>query len=166
MHRLRDAKVGDLCATFAVDQNIARRDVAMNDAAHMCGSESTSNLRRNRCSAAWHQWTDASQHGGKIFAVDKLHHDGRRFTLWRNVKHGSHVWMRNDCRGAALGAESVSGGGRCCEWCTKHLDGHVAAERLISCAEDECSRPFANQLLQPISASNNVAGLQRSLVTL
>jgi hypothetical protein len=138
----------------------------MNDAAHMCCGEPTSNLRSNCRSAAWHQWTDASQHGGKIFAVDKLHHDGWRFALWRNVEYGGNVWMRDDGGGTTFSAEAVSGGGRCCEWCTKHLDSDVAAERLIGCAEDECSRPLANQLLQPISASNNVAGLQRSLVTL
>jgi hypothetical protein len=132
----------------------------------MCGGETTGNLRRNRCSAAWHQWADAPQHRGKILAIDKFHHDGRRFTLWRNVKHSGNVWMRDDGGGAAFGAEAVSGGGRCCERCTEHLDGHVAAERLIRCAEDERSRPFANQLLQPIPTGNDVARLQRSFIML
>jgi hypothetical protein len=74
--------------------------------------------------------------------------------------------MRDDSGGSTFGAEAVSGGGRCCERCAEHLNGHVAAERLIGCAEDECCCPFANQLLQPISASNNVTRFQRSLVTL
>jgi hypothetical protein len=73
MHCLRDAKVGDLCATFAVDQNVARRNVAMNDAAHMCGSESTSNLRSNCRSAAWHKWSNAAQHRGEVLTVNKFH---------------------------------------------------------------------------------------------
>jgi hypothetical protein len=74
--------------------------------------------------------------------------------------------VRDDGSGATFSAEAVSGGGRCCERCAKHLDGHVAAERLIGCAEDECRRPFPNQLLQPVATSNDVAGLQRSLVTI
>jgi hypothetical protein len=47
----------------------------MNDAAHMCGGESACNLCSNRCSAAWHQRTDATQHRGEILAVNKLHHN-------------------------------------------------------------------------------------------
>jgi hypothetical protein len=73
--------------------------------------------------------------------------------------------MRDDGGGTTFSAEAVSGGGRCCERCAEHLDGHVAAERLIGCAEDECRRPFANQLLQPISAGNDVTRLQCALVT-
>jgi hypothetical protein len=138
----------------------------MNDAAHMCRGEPTSDLRSDRCSAAWHKWTNAPQHGGKILAVDKLHHDGWRFTLWRNVEYGGNVWVRDDGGSATFGAEAVSGGGRCCERCAEHLYGHVSAERLIGCTEDECRCTFTNQLLQPISASNNVARLQRSFITL
>jgi hypothetical protein len=74
--------------------------------------------------------------------------------------------VRHDCRGATLGAEAVSSGDRCCEWCAEHLNGYIAAKRLIGGAKDECGCPFANQLLQPISAGNDVTGLERSLVTL
>jgi hypothetical protein len=74
--------------------------------------------------------------------------------------------MRNDGGGPALGSEAISGSGRCCEWCAEHFNGYVAAKRLIGCTEDECRRPFANQLLQPIPSGNYVARLQRSLVTL
>jgi hypothetical protein len=62
MHCLRNTEVGDLCTTFTADQNIARGDIAMNDAAHMCRSKSACNLCSNRCSAAWHQWANAPQH--------------------------------------------------------------------------------------------------------
>jgi hypothetical protein len=147
MHCLRNTKVGDLCTTFTADQNVARRDIAMNDAAHMCGGESACNLCSNRCRAAWHQRTDAAQHGGEILAVNKLHHDGRRFTLWRNVKHGGNVWVRNDGGGPTFGSEAIGGSGRCCEWCAEHFNSYVAAKCLIGCTEDECRRPFANQLL-------------------
>jgi hypothetical protein len=75
MHRLCNTKVGDLRTTLPADQNVARRDIAMNDAAHMCGGESACNLCSNRCSAAWHQRTDATQHRGEILAVNKLHHN-------------------------------------------------------------------------------------------
>ena len=74
--------------------------------------------------------------------------------------------MRDDGSGATFSAEAVSGGGRCCERCAKHLDGHVATERLIGGAEDKSRRPFPNQLLQPVATSNDVAGFQRSLVTI
>jgi hypothetical protein len=72
----------------------------------------------------------------------------------------------NDGGGPAFGSEAISGSGRCCEWCAEHFNGYVAAQRLIGCTEDECRRPFANQLLQPIPSGNYVARLQRSLVTL
>jgi hypothetical protein len=75
VHRLRDTEVGDLSTPLPADQNVARRDIAMNDASHMCGGESASNLCSNRCSAAWHQRTDATQHGGKVLAINKLHHN-------------------------------------------------------------------------------------------
>jgi hypothetical protein len=113
----------------------------------MCGGKAASNLRSNSCGATWHKWPNASQHGGKIFTVNKLHHDGRRFAIWRNVKYGSHVWMRNDCRSTTFGTESISGGGRCCDWCAEYFNGNVAAERLISGTENKCSSTFANQLL-------------------
>ena len=138
----------------------------MNDAAHMCCGQSARHLCGNCCGASWHEWSDAAQHRGEIFTVDKLHHNCWRLALWRNVKHSGNVWVRDDCGGSTLGTEAVSGGGRCCEWRAKYLNGHIAAERLIGCAEDEGGCAFANQLLQPIPASNNVAGLQRSLVAL
>jgi hypothetical protein len=166
MHRLCDTKIGDLCTTFAIDQNVPRRHVTMNDAAHMCSGESTSNLCSNCRSTTWHEWTNAPQHGGEIFSVDKLHHDGWRFAFWCNIKHSGNVGVRDDGGGATFSAEAVSGGGRCCERRAKHLNGHVATERLIGGAEDKCRRPFPNQLLQPIATSNDVAGLQRSLVTI
>jgi hypothetical protein len=74
--------------------------------------------------------------------------------------------VRNDGGGPTFGSEAISGSGRCCEWCAEHFNGYVAAKRLIGCTEDECRRPFANQLLQPIPSGNYVARLQRSLVTL
>jgi hypothetical protein len=132
----------------------------------MCSGESTSNLCSNCRSTAWHEWTNAPQHGGEIFSVDKLHHDGWRFTVWRHIKHSGNVGVRDDGGGATFSAEAVSGGGRCCEWRAKHLDGYVATERLIGGAEDKCRRPFPNQLLQSVATGNDVAGLQRSLVTI
>jgi hypothetical protein len=86
----------------------------MNNAAHMSGGESTSNLRSNGCSATWHKWADAPQHRGEILTVNKLHHNGWRFTLWCNIKYSGNVWVRDDGGGATLGAEAVSGGTRCC----------------------------------------------------
>jgi hypothetical protein len=74
--------------------------------------------------------------------------------------------MRHDCRGATFGAEPISGGGRCCEWRTEHLDGHVAAERLVGGTEDQCSSSFANQLLKTVATSDKIAWLQRSLLAL
>jgi hypothetical protein len=62
MHCLRNTEVGDLCATFTTDQDIARGDIAMNDAAHMCRSKSARHLSGHRCSATWHQWANAPQH--------------------------------------------------------------------------------------------------------
>ena len=85
---------------------------------------------------ARNEWANAPQHGGEIFSVDKLHHDCGRFTLWCNVKDGGDIRVRNYRCGAALGAETISGCIRCCERCAKHLDRHVATERLIRCAED------------------------------
>jgi hypothetical protein len=72
--------------------------------------------------------------------------------------------MRDNRGGATLGAEAVSGSSRCCERSAKDFNGDVASKGLISCTEDECRRPFANQLLQSISASNDVTRLQCSLV--
>jgi hypothetical protein len=74
--------------------------------------------------------------------------------------------VRNDGGGPTFGSEAIGGSGRCCEWCAEHFNGYVAAKCLIGCTEDECRRPFANQLLQPIPSGNYVARLQRSLVTL
>ena len=74
--------------------------------------------------------------------------------------------MRHDCGGSTLGTETIGGGGRCGKWCAQHLYGDVATKRFIGGAEDECGSPFADQLLQSIATSNNVAWLQGSLLPL
>jgi hypothetical protein len=106
-----DTEVGNLRASFATDQDVARRNVAVNNSALMRSREPTCNLRRNCRCAAWHKWTDASQHRGEIFAVNKLHDDRRRFTFWGNVKDGSNVRVRNDRSGPTYRAEARSGSG-------------------------------------------------------
>jgi len=83
----------------------------VNDAALMRGGEAASNLRRNSCGATRHKWANAAQHGGEIFAVNKLHDDRRGFTFWSNIKDGGNVWMRNDGGGAPFGAEACRSGG-------------------------------------------------------
>jgi hypothetical protein len=46
-----NAEVGDLRSPFAADQNVARRNVAVNDAALMCSGEAARNLCGNGCGA-------------------------------------------------------------------------------------------------------------------
>jgi hypothetical protein len=72
--------------------------------------------------------------------------------------------VRHNCRGTPLRSESASRSLGCCEWRTQNLDGDVATERLIGCTEDKCGCTFANELLQPIPASDKIARLQRLLV--
>jgi hypothetical protein len=105
-----NTEVGNLRASFAADQNVARRNVAVNDAALMRCGKAARNLRRNSCGATRHKRADTAQHGGEIFAINKLHDDCWRFTLWSNVKDGGNVRMRNDCGGTPFGAEACSGG--------------------------------------------------------
>jgi hypothetical protein len=147
VHCLCNTEVGDLRTTFSIDQDVARRDVAMDDAAHMCSGKSTSDLRGNGCCTTRDKRTHSSQHGGQVLAVDELHDDGWGFAIRRNVEDGGNIRVCDDCGGASLGAESISGGTRCCERRAQHLYGYVAAERLIGCAKDECSGPFTDQLL-------------------
>jgi hypothetical protein len=106
-----DTKVSDLCASFATDQNVARRNVAVNDAALMRGGEAARNLRRNSCSATRYERADTAQHRGEIFAINKFHNNRRSFAFWRNVKDSGNVRMRNDCGGTPLGAEARGSGG-------------------------------------------------------
>jgi hypothetical protein len=110
-----NTEVGNLRASFAADQNVARRNVAVNDTALMRCGEAARNLRRNSCGATRHERADSAQHGSEIFAVNKLHDDRRSFALWRNVKDGGNIRMRNDCSGAPFSAEARGCGGRCGE---------------------------------------------------
>jgi hypothetical protein len=108
---VRDAEVGDLRASLATNEDVARRDIAVNDAALMCGGEPARNLRRNSCSATWHKWADTSEHRGEIFAVNKLHDDCRSFTFWGYVEDCGNVRVRDDRGGAPFRAEARSGSG-------------------------------------------------------
>jgi hypothetical protein len=135
----------------------------VNNAALMRGGEAARNLRRNSCGATRHKWANAAQHGGEIFAINKLHNDRWRFTLWSNVKDGGNVRMRNDCGGTPFGAETRSGGRRCGECATQDLHGNVATERLIYRAEDECCSTFADLLVQSVASSDQVARLWANL---
>jgi len=108
----------------------------MNNAAHMCGGETTRNLGGDGCCTSWNKGANAPQHRGEVLTVNKLHHDRWRFAIRRNVKHGSNVWMRDNSGGSALGTEAIRGSRGCCEWCSKHLNRDIAAERLVGCAED------------------------------
>jgi hypothetical protein len=57
-----DTKVGDLRTPFTANQDVTRRNVAVNDAALMRGGEAARNLRRNSCGATRHKWANATQH--------------------------------------------------------------------------------------------------------
>jgi hypothetical protein len=57
-----DSEVRDLRTPFATDQNVARRNVAVDDAALMCGGEAARDLRRNSCGATRHERADTAQH--------------------------------------------------------------------------------------------------------
>jgi len=116
----------------------------VDDSALMRGGEAARNLRRNSCGATRHEWSNAAQHGGEIFTVNKFHDDRRSFTLWCNVKDGGNVRMRNDCGGTPFGAEARGGGRRCGECATQDLHGNVATECFIYRAEDECCSTFTD----------------------
>jgi hypothetical protein len=47
----------------------------MNNAAHMCGGETTRNLSGDGCCTSWNKWTNAPQHRGEVLTVNKLHHN-------------------------------------------------------------------------------------------
>jgi hypothetical protein len=110
-----NTEVGNLRASFAADQNVARRNVAVNDAALMRCGKAARNLRRNSCGATRHKRADTAEHRGEIFTVNELHDDRWRFTFWRNVKDSGNIRMRNDCSGAPFSAEARGCGGRCGE---------------------------------------------------
>jgi hypothetical protein len=158
-----NTEVGNLRAAFATDQDVARRDVAVNDAALMRCGKAASNLRRNSCGATRHERANTTQHGGEIFTINELHDDRWSFTLWRNVKDSGNIWVRNDCGGTPFGAEARSGGGRCGECTAQDLYGNVTTERLIYCAEDECCSTFTDLLVQSVASSDQVARLWANL---
>jgi hypothetical protein len=158
-----NTEVGNLRASFAADQNVARRNVAVNNAALMRCGKAARNLRRNSCGATRHKRADTAEHRGEIFTVNKLHDDRRSFALWRNVKDGGNVRMRNDCGGAPFSAEARGCGGRCGECAAQDLHRNVATERLIYCAEDECCSTFTDLLVQSVASSDQVARLWANL---
>ena len=160
---MSDTEVGDLRTPFATNQNVARRNVAVTDAALMRGGEAARNLRRNSCGATRHKRANAAQHGGEIFAVNKFHDDRWSFTLWRNVKDGGNVRMRDDCGSAPFGAEARGGGGRCCKCTAQNLDGNIATERLIYRAKNKCCSTFADLLVQSVASGDQVARLWANL---
>jgi hypothetical protein len=158
-----NTEVGNLRASFAADQNVARRNVAVNDAALMRCGKAARNLRRNSCGATRHKRADTAEHRGEIFTVNELHDDRWSFTLWSNVKDGGNVRMRNDCGGAPFSAEARGGGGRCGECAAQDLHGNVTTERLIYRAEDECCSTFTDLLVQSVASSDQVARLWANL---
>jgi hypothetical protein len=59
---VRDSEVCDLRPPFASNQDVARRDVAVDDAALVRGGKSARDLRRNCSGASGHERTNATQH--------------------------------------------------------------------------------------------------------
>jgi hypothetical protein len=144
---VRNTKVCNLRAPFASNQDVSRCDVAMNDAALMCRRQPSCNLRRNRRRATRNKWPHTTQHGGEIFAIDKLHDDRWCITLWGHVKHRRNIRVRNDRCGTPLCTESCGGVRGCSECTTKHLYRHIATEHFVCCAEDGCRGTFTNLFL-------------------
>jgi hypothetical protein len=135
----------------------------VNDPALMRCCQSASNLCRDCRRSARNEWSNASQHGGEIFSINKFHDDRWRIALGGHVKHGGNVWVRNDRCGAALCAESRGGIRRCGECATEHLHRYISTEHFVGGTENRGCSAFTDLFLKSVSSRNQIARLEANL---
>src|SRR5207302_10250305 len=98
-------------ARIALEHDVRRFDIAMDNAARFGGSQSARNLLDNFQRERKRQWTFSSDFGLECFALDQLHHIEAFAILFAVVTHARDVRMMNLCGRARFAQETRSDSG-------------------------------------------------------
>src|SRR6266487_4674165 len=97
---------GRTAARIALEHDVRRFDVAMDNAAGFGGSQSTRNLLDNFQRERKRQWTFPPDFGLECFALDQLHHIEAFAILFTVMTDPRDVWMVNVRSGAGFTQEA------------------------------------------------------------
>ena len=104
---LRNAEVGELHRRGVGQQDIARFDVAVQDAESVCGTQPCEQVRGDRAHANVRHRTRL-QLVRQGAARQPLHHDVGHSVVFADVEHPHDIGMDNPSRGARFALEPVS----------------------------------------------------------
>ena len=93
--RAREAEIGDADPAGAVEHDVRRLEVAVDDAAVVRGGEARADLARQLDRAVLRKAADATEQRREILAVDVLHRQERVAFELADVVHAAHVGMRD-----------------------------------------------------------------------
>src|SRR5437016_6842186 len=103
---INDFNNGRTAARIALEHDVRRFDVAMDNAARFGGSQSARNLLDNFQRERKRQWTFPPDFGLECFALDQLHDIETLTVLLAVMTHARDVWM-TDLRGGARFAQET-----------------------------------------------------------
>src|SRR5260370_20619383 len=118
----------DECLTAAIDHDVGRIEVAMEDALRVRGRQTGAKLTREFYSLVGWKPSNAAQQCRKILAVDVLHRDKRLAADFADIINSTNVGVRHLARNANLVVKTGQHGGLVHHGFRKELQRNGLAE--------------------------------------
>ena len=129
-----DPEVGDHRPSVAGQQDVARLDVAMDDAADVGDAQRPGDIEPDPRGLGRREAAHASEARGEVLALDELHDEVRLAVVRAGLQAGHDVRVAQDGRGERLAPEAHRDVGVLDDLATEELDGDA-------CGRASCRAP-------------------------
>ncbi len=150
-----DPEVGDHRATIGRQQDVARLDVAMDDAADVGDREAACDIETDPGGLPWCESAAALEAGGEVLALDELHDEVWLVTVGAGVQARDDVGVAQHRRGEGLAAEPLGEIRVATDLGPKELDGDGAVQAKVGRAMDRGHPATPDDRSQPVAIAHD-----------
>ncbi len=154
----RDPEIDHPHVPAPIDEDVGRLDVAMDDAALVCGLQRTSHIDDDAERDVERHPSVALEEVLQVLPVHELHDDEVGALIRTGVVDRRDVRVVQRGRGTRFLAEPRDEFGIGCEARAEHLYRHATIEQVVVCPVNERHAAFAEQLDQAVAAREHALG--------
>jgi hypothetical protein len=158
------AATGDPDPAVAVEHDVRRLEIAMDDAAIVRGGEPGADLARQFDRPILREATDATQQQREIFAIDVFHRQEGVPLVLADVEHAADVRMRDQARHPNFGVDLHQPRRVAIDRLRQKLQGDGLAQFQIVRAVDLAHAPFSQASDDAVAAVEESAGREAAVI--
>ena len=156
-----DPEVGDHRPAVAREQDVARLDIAVDDASDVRHAERTGDVEADACCLRRGEATDTTQPGGQVLALDELHDQERLAIVGAGLEAGDDVRVAQDGLRQCLAPEAHRDVGIGDHLAPQQLDRDGTVGFGVDRAVDRGHATDPDDLGQPIPAADKPTLVRR-----